>query len=410
MRVDTGVGAGSRVPPDFDSLVAKVIASGASREEARARLVQELRDFELVIAGGATNKSFLIDLLESPDFRAGSIDTAWLDRRPRSVAASAVPALVAAAILLYQDARRTARMNFFADPTNASAARAPASNGLDIDLVYEGQAYRIGVLALGSWRYRLLLDGAAVTASLLEHGSHGARLLLAGLELRILHDLTDAAMRIEVDGEAHRFARQAAGTVTAGSPAVVVAVHVKPGDRVASGQPLGVLEAMKMEIAFRSPLAGRVVEVKVRKGQQVAAGEALLVLEPEGGVSEQAHRGSRLRLPPESDRPEIDEVRGLFLGYDCDGGRAASILALLESADGGGELATLALALATFTLVFLSTEILLDRLYILDRSFRLVAFWGYVAVASAGLSFAFALAARPISDLYAARLVERHHP
>jgi len=74
------------------------------------------------------------------------------------------------------------------------------------------------------------------------------------------------------------------------------------------------------------------------------------------------------------------------------------------------ELATMALALATFTLVFLSTEIVLDRLYILDRAFRLVAFWGYVAVAGAGLFFAMALAARPISDLYAARLVEKHHP
>ena len=56
--VDAGVVVGSRVPPDFDSLIAKVIATGASREEARARLAYELRDFELVIGGGATNKSF----------------------------------------------------------------------------------------------------------------------------------------------------------------------------------------------------------------------------------------------------------------------------------------------------------------------------------------------------------------
>src|SRR4029077_20359914 len=51
VRVDTGVVVGSRVPPDFDSLIAKVIVSGDTREEVRARLIAELRDFELVIEG-----------------------------------------------------------------------------------------------------------------------------------------------------------------------------------------------------------------------------------------------------------------------------------------------------------------------------------------------------------------------
>ncbi len=57
VRVDTGVVAGSRVPADFDSLIAKVIATGATREEARARLVYELRDFELVIAEGRRTRA-----------------------------------------------------------------------------------------------------------------------------------------------------------------------------------------------------------------------------------------------------------------------------------------------------------------------------------------------------------------
>ena len=339
VRIDTGVVAGSQIAPDFDSLIAKVIATGRTREEARARLVYELRDFELVVAGGATNKSFLIDVLESDDFRRARIDTGWLDRRGRerrAAAPFAAQALAAAAILLYQAQRRTARINFFADAAHASAARAPASLGQDIDLTYEGQAYRVRVLALGSWRYRLALDGAPLNASLQEHGSHGARLVIGDRELRVLHDLGDGAVRVEVDGIAHRFARQAAGTVAAGSPAVVVAIHVRPGDRVDAGQPLGVLEAMKMEIAFRAPLAGRVVEVKARKGQQVAAGEALVVVEPEGTAAA-AGAGDRLRL--ESDPDALDgrgeslgrEIRGMFLGYDCDPQRAARLAATLES-------------------------------------------------------------------------------
>ncbi len=364
VRVDTGVVAGSLVPPDFDSLVAKVIATGATREEARARLAYELRDFELVVAGGATNKSFLIDVLESPEFREGEIDTGWLDRRGRDRRPSApygVEALAVATILLYQDARRTARINFFADPTNASAARALSAAGQDVDLTCEGESYRVRVLALGSWRYRLLLDGGVYTARLHEHGNHGARLIVGAREFRVLHDVTDAAVRVEVEGAAHRFARQAAGTVTAGSPAVVVAVHVEAGDVVTAGQTLGVLEAMKMEIAFRSPLPGRVVEVRVRKGQQVAAGEPLLVVEPQ--TATQADETGRERLafragsPDETldlffsaGRPDARalacademqrrraleelraEVRGLFLGYDCDPDRALKIVAILES-------------------------------------------------------------------------------
>src|SRR4029077_1167709 len=157
--------------------------------------------------------------------------------------------------------------------------------------------------ALGSGPSRLALAGALLNASLQEHGSHGARLGIGDRELRVLHDLGDGAVRVEVDGIAHRFVRQAAGTVAAGSPAVVVAVHVRPGDRVDAGQPLGVLEAMKMEIAFRAPLAGRVVEVKARKGQQVAAGEALVVVEPEGTAAA-AGAGDRLRLESDPDALE----------------------------------------------------------------------------------------------------------
>jgi len=370
VRVDAGVVVGSRVPPDFDSLIAKVIATGATREEARARLTYELRDFELVIGGGATNKSFLIDVLESPELRTAAVDTGWLDRRAREPRAStpfAVEALATAAILLYQDARRTARINFFADPDHASASRAPSAEGQDIDLSHDGQSYRIRVLALGSWRYRLLLDGGVYVARLHEHGNRGARLIVGTRELRVLHDVTEAAVRVEVEGRAHRFGRQAAGTVAAGSPAVVVAVHVQAGELVTAGQTLGVLEAMKMEIAFRSPLPGRVVEVKVRKGQQVAAGEPLLVVEPQAMVPTGSPPRERLAFGTGSVDETLEllaDVRGLFLGYDCDANRALKIIALLESAideGAGGESPSWMAAICRELVVFADIERLFLR-------------------------------------------------
>src|SRR5512134_3332623 len=115
LRVDTGVAAGSQVPAAFDSLIAKVIAAGRSREEARARLAAALGDFELVIEGGATNKGWLAEVIEHPDYRKGGVDTTWLDRfeaaRERADEFAA-PALVGAAILAYQRARARARLNF----------------------------------------------------------------------------------------------------------------------------------------------------------------------------------------------------------------------------------------------------------------------------------------------------------
>ena len=80
VRIDSGVIAGSVIPAAFDSLIAKVIATGDTREDARARLTSALTDFELVVEGGASNKGFLLDVLADPAFRAGAVDTGWLDR------------------------------------------------------------------------------------------------------------------------------------------------------------------------------------------------------------------------------------------------------------------------------------------------------------------------------------------
>ena len=167
MRIDTGVAQGSTVPAAFDSLIAKVIATGRDREEARARLACALLDFDLVIAGGATNKGFLLDVLDAPEYRRGGVDTEWLDRfcaTRRQAREYAAEALVAAAILSYQNARQRARLNFFSDGANVSPTRIPPSRGQQIDLTTGGESYRLEVFAVGSWRYRVHCDGRVVAA------------------------------------------------------------------------------------------------------------------------------------------------------------------------------------------------------------------------------------------------------
>ena len=80
LRVDRGVESGDVIPPDFDSMIAKVIAVGRDRDEALARLRRGLRETTALIEDGSTNRGFLLELLEHPDVLAGRVDTTWLDR------------------------------------------------------------------------------------------------------------------------------------------------------------------------------------------------------------------------------------------------------------------------------------------------------------------------------------------
>ncbi|MGI9432922.1 MAG: biotin/lipoyl-containing protein, partial [Myxococcota bacterium] len=365
IRLDTGVASGSVVPAAFDSLVAKVIASGSTREEARARLVSALADFDLVIEDGATNKGYIAEILDHADYRRGAVDTTWLDRfgeaREPDVGWAA-PALIAAAILAYQRNRAATRLNFFAESSNI--ARVAASQGEAIDLSFQGEQYRLEVFAIGSWRYRVHLDDRVIAATLREEGAHTARLELGDRTLRVLYDVSDIAMRVEVEGHAYAFSSQTAGQVRAGAPAMVVAVQVEVGDVVQGGQPLGVLEAMKMEVGFDAPVSGTVTEVRVRKGEQVAAGDVILVIDPQGDGDEapsaaritlEAQRdpleplfapmqGTPLGIPDlaAADRAPLVERRGaiaaareetrrVLLGYDANAARAGHLADFLEA-------------------------------------------------------------------------------
>ncbi len=80
IRVDTGVSEGDTIPADFDSMIAKIIAYGRTRDEALARLRRAMAETTVVIEGGATNKSFILDLLDQPEVIDGSADTGWIDR------------------------------------------------------------------------------------------------------------------------------------------------------------------------------------------------------------------------------------------------------------------------------------------------------------------------------------------
>jgi acetyl/propionyl-CoA carboxylase alpha subunit/acetyl-CoA carboxylase carboxyltransferase component len=374
VRLDSGVAAGTVISSDFDSLIAKVIATGDDREEARARLAVALRDFELVVEGGATNKGYLLDVLDAPAYRAGPVDTRWLDRFNEEREREALElspliqdSFVAAAIVAYQQSRGRAREIFYSDSSAVSRERIPPSEGQQIDLSHDGESYRTMVYAIGAWRYRVHLDGLVVAARLREEGEHRARLEVDDRVRRVVYDASELSMRLEVDGHPVRFGLQTAGQVRSTSPAMVVSVGVKVGDNVAVGDALGLLEAMKMEIGFRAPVAGVVSEVLVRSGQQVAAGDVLLVIDPGEAEAEgaSARASARIELPQQVDplalffvpgtegplgEPDLvsagvaepsargqaaytvrEEIRRVVLGYDVNPDRAERLVAFLEA-------------------------------------------------------------------------------
>ena len=162
VRVDTGFSTGDPIPADFDSMIAKIIAYGPTREQALARLRRALGDTTVVIEGGATNKSFLIGLLDEPEIIDGSADTGWIDRvrtagRLVSHQHSGI-ALVAAAIEAYEENEAAERTHFLA---TAHGGRPQARHEISraIDLKLRGEGHRVTVSKVGPHRFRVSVDG-----------------------------------------------------------------------------------------------------------------------------------------------------------------------------------------------------------------------------------------------------------
>jgi acetyl-CoA carboxylase carboxyltransferase component/pyruvate/2-oxoglutarate dehydrogenase complex dihydrolipoamide acyltransferase (E2) component len=203
-----------------------------------------------------------------------------------------------------------------------------------------------------------------VGARLSVSGGHAARLVIGDRDLRVLYDMTDVHIRIEIEGVVHRFGRQTAGQVRANAPSMVVALNVKVGDTVKAGAPLGLVEAMKMEIGFDAPVSGTVTEVRARKGQQLAAGEVILVIDPARENGDSAAQEQRIELPIVSDplallfdqsdgvlglpnlpraaaasekeridamRVVTDEIRRVLLGYDAFAARVEKLIEFLHA-------------------------------------------------------------------------------
>jgi geranyl-CoA carboxylase alpha subunit len=284
IRVEHALQSGSEIPPFYDSMVAKIISHGADRNEARGRLICGLE--QTAAFGVTTNQGFLIDCLRHPAFARGEATTAFIGKyrdallTPRA-SESAEAAL--AALLLYVT-------NPHAPPWRTGrslAATFPLATRIEIG----GHVHEIEIVRERDGTYVTGRNGDERRFEIEELGrdsirfrSHGlmenARFLRQDDRLYILHKGITLSVR-DLTLAPPETATAAGGDskVRAAMNGRVVAVLVKPGEKVAAGQPVMTLEAMKMEHVHTAGVAGTVSSIDVAEGEQVTTGKIVVEIE-----------------------------------------------------------------------------------------------------------------------------------
>ncbi|WP_156685537.1 ATP-binding protein [Mycobacterium sp. Marseille-P9652] len=336
IRVDAGVREGDRIPPDFDSMIAKIVAWGSDRGEALARLRRALRETTVVVEGGTTNRCFLLGLLGRPEVTASRFDNHWLDRLTSEAGHLPEPdpvALLAAAVESYDVDEAAEREAFFARAARGGA-ESTAGVGHRCRLRYRGQQYDLDVYRTGAATYRVTSGGGVADVAVTQRDAYRRRMVAGGRMHRVVTVADGATLRVDVDGAAHAVSRDDGGVVRCGGPAFVLAILVEPGDRVAEGDPLAVVESMKMETTITAPFAGNVASVETAANVQVEAGAPMVrITTSQGddgsaagavdfaGLAAAAEHGD---TPPCA--PVYGALRGYLLGYDLDPGSLGAML------------------------------------------------------------------------------------
>jgi acetyl/propionyl-CoA carboxylase alpha subunit/acetyl-CoA carboxylase carboxyltransferase component len=338
VRIDTGLAEGDTVSPQFDSMIAKIIAYGQNRREALSRLQRALREGIVVIRGGASNKAFLSELLARDEVQRGEVDTGWLDRLAGSgnhlSRYYAEVALLQAAIEAYDAELAIEQKQFYASAVRGRP-QVRREIGRTVTLRYWGHSYSLQVYRLDPHSYRVDADGASIHARSERVDRFEYWLTIGGRRFKITSVAEELNYRIEVDGICHCIDRHEGGTVHAMAPAVVVSIAVRPGDVVSAGDRVAVLEAMKMEMEVVAPFSGKVRQVLAIPNVQVDAGTPLIQIEPaesEHGTQMAQRIAFAPLVVPEKPEPagdsyrSLDSLRQLMLGFDVDPAQTASLL------------------------------------------------------------------------------------
>jgi geranyl-CoA carboxylase alpha subunit len=284
IRAEHALQSGSEIPPFYDSMIAKLISHGATRDEARQKLACGLE--QTIAFGVTTNQAFLAACLRHPAFASGEATTAFIGEHRDELLAPRVDAsagVALAALLLYLTDSHAPPWR--SGRTLAATFPLPArieldSRVRDLEVVHDrdgsylarldGRDCRFEIDDLGRDAIRFRTDGLM----------QSARFLRDGDRLHILHrGITISVRDLTFAGPAAAAATDRDGKVRAAMNGRVVAVLVKAGERVAAGQPVMTLEAMKMEHVHIAPVAGTISAIDVAEGDQVTTGRIVVQIE-----------------------------------------------------------------------------------------------------------------------------------
>jgi geranyl-CoA carboxylase alpha subunit len=292
LRVEHALQSGSEIPPFYDSMIAKIIAHGATREEARRKLIYGLE--QAIAFGVTTNQAFLAACLRHPAFAAGEATTAFIVQHRGELPAprGEEPSDVALAALLLHVTDRHAPP-WKKGRTLAATFPVPARIELnqrihEVEIVHGrdgayvascgGNEIRFEIDELGRDSLRFGISGLTESARFFRDGDR-LYILHHGMTLSV-RDLTLAAPASAAAGSSD-------GRVRATMNGRVVAVLVRQGERVEAGQPVMTLEAMKMEHVHTAPISGIISAIDVAEGEQVTTGKIIAEIEAIPSQAEQ---------------------------------------------------------------------------------------------------------------------------
>ena len=290
VRVDSGICSGQEVSPFYDPMVAKIIASGANREIARLRLIEALQN--TVLFGTRHNRDFLVACLEKDCFAAGRATTAFITEEfSEGEIADSQPTFtdcaVAAVIELTLQHRTLHDNSILVAPQLRDWASASPLVSRKL-YIHGEQVHDLSVTPAGDGRYRVFDADNAAVIELLTVLEDTAQVSIDSEQHLVRHFSPDESkLYLSINGRAAAYCDQirlagaqdemaSSGKIIAPMHGLLLEVRVAAGDRVASGQTLAILEAMKMHYEIAADAAGEVTEVLAVAGQQVAADDLLI--------------------------------------------------------------------------------------------------------------------------------------
>ena len=297
LRIDHGIREGQTVSPHYDPMLAKIIAHGATRDEARRKLACAVED--TVLLGVNNNKAFLAKILRNPVFAEGGATTGFLadhfegDETMTAAAAALRVQALAAAVMYTRSGRKSAQAPEFVSWRNA------APTPWHYRLEHEGKAHDLTLavdLHQAHMRFTARAGGDEDVIDLVEvdatHCTYVAdgvrrtlRFVFEGGTLFMDGPFGNIALRNVTHLPADSAEAGGSGRVSASMDGAILAVNVAEGDRVTKGQVVAVLEAMKMEHQLVADVDGVVSQVTVSAGTQVKIRQFLIAIDPETGCT-----------------------------------------------------------------------------------------------------------------------------